>query len=75
MGLSDAQSALPPSGAEVVARGLTKVFYDARRGEVRAAFAYRRLREYPATGGPSTLRESMEHDDNVWGALALTWSF
>lgn len=27
--------------------------------EPRASFAYRRLREYPITGGPSTLRESI----------------
>ena len=29
----------------------------------RASFAYRRLREYPASGGPSTLRESIRHPD------------
>ena len=28
----------------------------------RASFAYRRLREYPTTGGPGTLRESIAHD-------------
>ncbi|WP_254272291.1 ATP-grasp domain-containing protein [Haloarcula marina] len=31
-------------------------------GEVLAEFAYRRLREYPPSGGPSTLRESIHHD-------------
>ncbi len=29
-------------------------------GEPRAAFAYRRLRQYPVSGGPSTLRESID---------------
>lgn len=29
-------------------------------GEPRAAFAYRRLREYPVSGGPSTMRESID---------------
>lgn len=29
----------------------------------RASFAYRRLREYPASGGPSTLRESIRDPD------------
>jgi predicted ATP-grasp superfamily ATP-dependent carboligase len=31
--------------------------------EPRASFAYRRLREYPASGGPSTLRESIRDPD------------
>lgn len=30
------------------------------KGEPKAAFAYRRLREYPVSGGPSTLRESID---------------
>jgi len=30
-------------------------------GEPRAKFTHRRLREYPITGGPSTLRESINH--------------
>jgi len=29
----------------------------------RASFVYRRLREYPITGGPSTLRESIRHPE------------
>jgi predicted ATP-grasp superfamily ATP-dependent carboligase len=29
----------------------------------RASFAYRRLREYPTSGGPSTLRESIRADE------------
>jgi predicted ATP-grasp superfamily ATP-dependent carboligase len=31
--------------------------------EPKASFAYRRLREYPASGGPSTLRESVRDPD------------
>ena len=31
--------------------------------EVRASFVYRRLREYPVEGGPSTLREGIISDD------------
>lgn len=30
-----------------------------RKGEPRATFVHRRLREYPVSGGPSTLRESI----------------
>jgi predicted ATP-grasp superfamily ATP-dependent carboligase len=30
-------------------------------GQVKALFVHRRLREYPITGGPSTLRESVRH--------------
>jgi predicted ATP-grasp superfamily ATP-dependent carboligase len=32
-----------------------------REGRVKACFVHRRLREYPITGGPSTLRESVSH--------------
>ncbi|MEK6598776.1 MAG: ATP-grasp domain-containing protein [Deltaproteobacteria bacterium] len=31
--------------------------------EPRAAFVYKRLREYPVSGGPSTLRESVKNDE------------
>ena len=31
--------------------------------EVRASFVYKRLREYPVSGGPSTLRVSIKRDD------------
>lgn len=34
-------------------------------GEIRARFEYQRLREYPPSGGPSTLRESI-HDDRLF---------
>ncbi len=40
-------------------------------GKPRAAFAYRRLREYPITGGPSTLRESIKDENLVKLALKL----
>jgi predicted ATP-grasp superfamily ATP-dependent carboligase len=33
------------------------------QSEVRAAFVYKRLRSYPVSGGPSTLRESVKRDD------------
>ncbi len=33
------------------------------KGEPRAAFVYKRLREYPVSGGPSTLRESVRDDE------------
>jgi len=33
------------------------------KGEVKASFVHKRLREYPVTGGASTLRESVRHDD------------
>jgi predicted ATP-grasp superfamily ATP-dependent carboligase len=33
------------------------------KGEVKASFVHTRLREYPPTGGASTLRESVRHDE------------
>jgi predicted ATP-grasp superfamily ATP-dependent carboligase len=33
------------------------------RGRVKASFVHKRLREYPVTGGASTLRESVRRDD------------
>jgi len=33
------------------------------KGQVKASFVHKRLREYPVTGGASTLRESARHDD------------
>jgi predicted ATP-grasp superfamily ATP-dependent carboligase len=46
-------------------------------GKPRAAFAYKRLREYPITGGPSTLRESINDQkltDYAIGLLkAMDW--
>ncbi|MBN2516526.1 MAG: ATP-grasp domain-containing protein [Deltaproteobacteria bacterium] len=40
-------------------------------GRVKASFIHKRLREYPVTGGASTLRESARHDDIRDMALAL----
>jgi predicted ATP-grasp superfamily ATP-dependent carboligase len=41
------------------------------QGRVKASFVHKRLREYPVTGGASTLRESARHDDIRDMALAL----
>jgi predicted ATP-grasp superfamily ATP-dependent carboligase len=38
-------------------------------GEIKARFEYQRLREFPLSGGPSTLRESI-HDDRLFEAAA-----
>lgn len=48
------QECLPPGGD---ALGVAVLMNSS--SAPRASFAYRRLREYPATGGPSTLRESI----------------
>ncbi|TQD27258.1 ATP-grasp domain-containing protein [Methanolobus vulcani] len=32
-----------------------------KEGEIKASFTHKRLREYPQSGGPSTLRESVEY--------------
>jgi predicted ATP-grasp superfamily ATP-dependent carboligase len=40
-------------------------------GELKASFVHKRLREYPVTGGASTLRESVRHDDIRDMAVAL----
>ncbi len=39
--------------------------------KVRAAFVHRRLREYPISGGPSTLRESVSHPQVLELGLSL----
>jgi predicted ATP-grasp superfamily ATP-dependent carboligase len=49
------QERIPPDG---VAYGVSMLFD--RAGRERAAFAHRRLREYPVSGGPSTQRVSTE---------------
>jgi predicted ATP-grasp superfamily ATP-dependent carboligase len=41
------------------------------KGEVRASFVHKRLREYPVSGGASTLRESVRRDDIREMALTL----
>ena len=50
-----------PSGGEAL--GVSCLFNPA--GALRASFVHRRLREYPLTGGPSTLRESVYRPDLV----------
>jgi len=35
------------------------------KGKVNACFVHKRLREYPVTGGASTMRESVKYDDIV----------
>lgn len=51
------QESLPAGGA-ALGVGLLMNF----SSEPRATFAYRRLREYPVSGGPSTLRESVKDE-------------
>jgi predicted ATP-grasp superfamily ATP-dependent carboligase len=51
------QECLPPGGD---ALGVAVLMNGS--SVARASFAYRRLREYPASGGPSTLRESIRED-------------
>ncbi len=40
-------------------------------GEIRARFTHKRLREYPITGGPSTLRISVRHPEMERAATKL----
>lgn len=44
-------------------------------GELRALFTHKRLREYPITGGPSTLRESVRHPEMERIAIKLMKHF
>jgi predicted ATP-grasp superfamily ATP-dependent carboligase len=48
-----------PAGGEALGVAVLMNF----QAEPRASFAYRRLREYPVAGGPSTLRESIADPD------------
>jgi predicted ATP-grasp superfamily ATP-dependent carboligase len=50
------QECLPPGGDALGVAVLLNF-----NSEPRASFVYRRLREYPLAGGPSTLRESIRH--------------
>jgi predicted ATP-grasp superfamily ATP-dependent carboligase len=52
------QERIPAAGE---ARGVSLLFD--RTSQPRAAFAHRRLRQYPVTGGPSTQRESIPLDE------------
>lgn len=50
------QERIPPEGEAFGVSALLN-----HGGQVQACFVHRRLREYPITGGPSTLRESVRH--------------
>jgi predicted ATP-grasp superfamily ATP-dependent carboligase len=52
------QERIPAQGA-----GIGASFLIDEAGRVRASFVHRRLREYPLSGGASTLRESIRHDE------------
>jgi predicted ATP-grasp superfamily ATP-dependent carboligase len=52
------QELIPPEGA-----GYGASFLLNESGQVKASFMHKRLREYPPTGGASTLRESVRRDD------------
>ena len=54
------QEFIPPGGA---AYGVSALFD--RGSEPRAVFVHKRLREYPVSGGPSTLRESVDAPELV----------
>ena len=51
------QERLPADGA-----GIGASFLLDQEHRIRASFIHRRIREYPVEGGPSTLRESIIHD-------------
>jgi len=51
------QELIPREGA-----GYGASFLMDEKGRVKASFVHKRLREYPVTGGASTLRESVRHD-------------
>ncbi len=51
------QERLPADGAGIGASFLLDYEH-----QIRASFIHRRIREYPVEGGPSTLRESIIHD-------------
>jgi len=63
------QERIPPGGR---AFGVSCLFNMA--GELRATFVHQRLREYPRTGGPSTLRVSVERPDLVAQSARLLTS-
>lgn len=63
-----------PTGGDAYGVGLLLNF----KSEVRTAFVYKRIREYPVSGGPSTLRESVKREDlqEIAGSLlkSLRWT-
>jgi predicted ATP-grasp superfamily ATP-dependent carboligase len=64
------QERLPHGG-----QGIGASFLMDEKGEMRASFVHRRLREYPVRGGPSTLRESFVHDQAKEDGARLLRSF
>ena len=52
------QERIPREGA-----GYGASFLMDEQGRVKASFVHKRLREFPISGGASTLRESVRHDD------------
>ncbi len=64
------QERLPHDG-----RGLGASFLMDGRQKVLASFVHERLREYPVTGGPSTLRQSIVHEEVRECAERLLRSF
>jgi predicted ATP-grasp superfamily ATP-dependent carboligase len=52
------QELIPPEGT-----GYGASFLFNEKGQVKASFVHKRLREYPTTGGASTLRESVKRND------------
>lgn len=52
------QERIPSNGS-----GFGASFLLDERGRVKASFVHKRLREYPVSGGASTLRESVRRDD------------
>ena len=45
------------------------------KGDLRAIFVHKRIREYPITGGPSTFRESIRHKEMEKIAISLLKHF
>jgi hypothetical protein len=60
------QERIPKEGDSL---GVSALFDENSR--VKAAFVHRRLREYPITGGPSTLRESVSRPEILELGLSL----
>jgi predicted ATP-grasp superfamily ATP-dependent carboligase len=60
------QEMVPRDGA-----GYGASFLFDEKGRVKASFVHKRLREYPVTGGASTLRESVRRDDVLEMGRAL----
>lgn len=61
-----AQELIPPGGDAI---GVSLLMDE--DGKTLASFTHRRLREYPVSGGPSTLRESYRHEEAEAYAVKL----